>query len=272
MRPAAKPARSMCAAALVALLCSTATLSMMMRAANCAEVTLPQPHPLADPLNSPAWPTMRERFFKDQTFVFDERVKVAAPANAEDALQVPVMVAENGLLGVQEVMVIADLNPIPKILTLKPTHATASIAFRFKVEQSTPIRAAMRTADGVWHIGGVWLSAAGGGCTTPSNGSTGNFQGKVGEMNARIWQHQTAERLRLRVVHPMDTGLASAIPAFYIDRITVRAADGTELATLNTFEPIAENPVFSLDVDTHGPVHIDGHDIQGNTFGAEIKP
>lgn len=228
---------------------------------------------LTDPLNSPAWGYVRAHFFKGEKVVFDDRVKVIAPERAEDPLAVPVMVEAPGLEGVEEVVVIADLNPIQKILSFEPTHAKPEIAFRFKVQQSTPIRAAMRTGDGVWHFGGVWLSAAGGGCTTPSGGSSGLWQGHLGELNARLWPRDNdLQRLRLRVIHPMDTGLADGIPAFYIDRITVRDASGMALATVHTFEPVSENPVISLDLHNQGPVRVDGHDIQGNTFGAEIQP
>lgn len=227
-----------------------------------------------DPLHSPSWSSIRERFFKGENVVFDDRVRVIAPASAENPLAVPVMVEAHGLEGVQELVVIADLNPIQKILSLKPTRAWPALSFRFKVEQSTPIRAAMRGKDGTWHIGGIWISAAGGGCTTPSGASSGVWQGHLLETNARLWPRtdEPGQRLRLRVIHPMDTGLASGIPAFYIDRITVRDAAGAELATLNTYEPVAENPVISLDLHNRGPVRVDTHDIQGNSFSAEIKP
>jgi sulfur-oxidizing protein SoxY len=227
-----------------------------------------------DPLNSPAWQTMRERFFKGAALKFDDRVMVSAPRSAEDALAVPVMVSAPALPGVQEIVVIADLNPIQKILSLQTPRAVPAVSFRFKVEQSTPIRAAMRTADGTWHVGGVWLSAAGGGCTTPSGGSRGLWHGEVGQMNGRLWHSDDgrSERLRLRVIHPMDTGLAGAIPAFYIDRITVRDAHGAELAILNTFEPVAENPVFGLDLLSRDAVSIDGHDTQGDAFAAQVRP
>jgi sulfur-oxidizing protein SoxY len=227
--------------------------------------------PAADPLHSPAWSAVRERFLAGREIVFDPRVRVLAPPSAEDALNVPVMIEAQGL-DVQEILVIADLNPIQKILSFTPVHALPALSFRFKVEQSTPIRAAMRTPDGVWHVGGVWLSAAGGGCTAPSGASKGLWQGRVGEMNGRVWPRSDgrSERLRLRVIHPMDTGLAGAIPAFYIDTITVRDADGLELAILHAFEPVAENPVFSVDLRTTGPLRVDGRDVQGNLFAAEI--
>ena len=229
----------------------------------------------ADPLNSPAWTTIAGRYFKGQTVVFDARVRVTAPASAEDPLDVPVQISADGLADVQEMLVVADLNPIQKILSFEPTRAAPSLAFRFKVEQSTPIRAAARTRDGVWHLGGVWLSAAGGGCTTPSYGSADPiWQTRLNEVSGRLWPaaDKSSQRLRLRVIHPMDTGLASGIPAFYIDRIVVSDAGGAQLARINTYEPVSENPVLSLDLKGSGPVQVSGGDIQGNRFAAEIRP
>ncbi len=229
----------------------------------------------ADPLNSPAWGTIVGRYFKGQMVVFDDRVQVLAPASAEDPLDVPVQISADGLPDVVEMLVVADLNPIQKILSYEPLRAAASLAFRFKVEQSTPIRAAARTKDGVWHLGGVWLSAAGGGCTTPSYGSADPiWQTRLNEVSGRLWPDDKAgtQRLRLRVIHPMDTGLANGIPAFYIDRIVVSDAKGVVLARVNTYEPVSENPVLSLDLKGSGPVQVSGGDIQGNKFSAEIKP
>jgi sulfur-oxidizing protein SoxY len=236
--------------------------------------------PPSDPLNSPGWGVVRERFFKGREVRFDDRVVVLAPKDAEDPLDVPVTVSAAGLDDVQNIVVIADLNPIQKILELRPVRALPGLSFRFKVEQSTPIRAAMRTTDGVWHVGGVWLSAAGGGCTTASGASRGLWRGEVGEMNGRLWLRGSGagtganriERLRLRIVHPMDTGLASGIPAFYMDHLVIRDGAGAILAVLDTYEPIAENPVVSLDLHNGGPVHVEGHDIQGNTFTADVRP
>lgn len=229
-----------------------------------------------DPLNSPSWYYVRAHFFDQQKLVFDERVQVFAPKSAEDPLDVPVMIKANELPDVEEIVIIADLNPIQKILTYTPKLARPELSFRFKIEQSTPIRAAVRTRDGVWHLGGTWISAAGGGCTTPSGGSSGLWQGHLGEVSARVWENASptanSQRLRLRVIHPMDTGLAKGVPVFYIDRITLRREDGAELATVQPFEPISENPVLSFDLQNDGPVRVEGRDIQGNTFSATVTP
>ena len=42
-----------------------------------------------DPLKSANWDDLRQRFFGDAKVVFDDRVKVTAPARAEDSMNVP---------------------------------------------------------------------------------------------------------------------------------------------------------------------------------------
>lgn len=229
---------------------------------------------IPDPLRSPLWQSMRERFLADAPVVFDEHVRIVMPAHAEDSLDVPVAVHVDDLDDVVEVLVFADLNPIPKIVEYFPVHADAGFAFRFKVEQSTPVRAAAKTRDGTWHVGGAWLTAAGGGCTTPSLG-TGKklWQDRFGEVSARQWPRAGEDtRLRLRVMHPMDTGLAAGIPVFHLETLRVLDAEGTELARIQPYEPISENPVFTLDLHHSGAVQIVGRDIQGNAVGGSVAP
>lgn len=227
---------------------------------------------LVDPLDSPGWRWMQARYFADQTVRFDNRVQVLLPASAEDALQVPVMVQVQELEPT-EILVFADLNPITTILRYYPVVAEPRIGFRFKVQQGTPVRAAVRTADGVWHVGGAWLEASGGGCTAPSFGTGGGrWQDRFAEVAARTWERgATQKRLRYRVIHPMDTGLADGIPAFFIERTEFRSAqEGMLLARLETFEPISEDPIFTLDLNTAQAINISGRDTQGNRFHAEV--
>lgn len=225
-----------------------------------------------DPLRSPVWAFMAKRYLGDAPVVIDDRVRVIMPASAEDPLAVPVEISADGLEGVEQVLVYADLNPLPKILEYFPKRARPNLQFRFKVEQSTPVRAAMKTRDGVWHLGGAWLSAAGGGCTAPSMGTgSGLWHEQLGEVSGRIWpQSNGSERLRIRVMHPMDTGLAPGIPVFHIETLTLRDAKGTELAVLKPYEPVSENPMLSFDLQSQGSVVISGRDIQGNLIKATV--
>lgn len=225
-----------------------------------------------DPLRSPVWAFMAKRYLGDSPVVIDERVRVVMPASAEDPLAVPVEISADGLDGVEQVLVYADLNPLPKILEYFPKRAKPNLQFRFKVEQSTPVRAAMKTRDGVWHLGGAWLSAAGGGCTAPSMGTGGGlWHDQLGEVSGRIWpQKNGAERLRIRVIHPMDTGLAPGIPVFHIETLTLRDAKGVELAVLKPYEPVSENPMLSFDLQSQGSIVVSGRDIQGNLIKATV--
>jgi sulfur-oxidizing protein SoxY len=226
-----------------------------------------------DPFHSVQWETMYRMFLSEHPVVFDERVRVLAPQSAENSMAVPIHVDATALEGVEEILVFADLNPIPEILSYRPQNAAASIGFRFKVQQATPVRAAALASDGVWHVGHVWLDAAGGGCTLPSVASgSAEWESHLGEVSARLWKRPQGSRLRFSVVHPMDTGLADGIPQFNIETMNITDAEGRPLALLETHEPVSENPMISLDLNTQDDVMVDGRDNNGNTFAARISP
>ena len=200
-----------------------------------------------DPLNSIMWTYMAERYFPGEV-VIDQRVIVQGPLDAEDQMQVPITVDATQLENVEEIVALADLNPIPHILTLRPTRAQPFIGFRVKLEQATPIRVGVRTSDGVWHVNGVYVSAAGGGCTAPALAhGTDNWYKTLGETRAVTRRESPiSARLSMRMKHPMDTGLAPGIPVFYMNKIEVTSPQGAALAELELIEPISENPTLTL--------------------------
>ncbi|MDX2290124.1 MAG: quinoprotein dehydrogenase-associated SoxYZ-like carrier [Hyphomicrobiaceae bacterium] len=232
--------------------------------------------PAADPLRSVAWPDIQARYFAGAPIVFDDRVKVSVPSIVENQAQVPVTVDARGLAGVRQVVVITDLNPIQKVLTLTPVAADAFIAFRMKVEQGTPVRAAALTSDGVWHIGGVYLDAAGGGCSAPAVArGEANWSETVGRTQGRVWRNADGSaRVGLRIRHPMDTGLArDNTPAFFIERLDLRSPSGVPLAGLELFEPVSEDPTLTLEVrlpvaDT--ALIVTGRDNNGGEYHAKL--
>jgi sulfur-oxidizing protein SoxY len=80
-------------------------------------------------------------------------------------------------------------------------------------------------------------------------------------------------RVRLSIVHPMDTGLVAGTPAFYLEEIRLSDAAGQALVRIQTYEPVAENPVFTLHRGAvSGPVEASGRDNNGNNFKASIAP
>lgn len=201
-----------------------------------------------DPLNSVMWEDMAERFFTDGPIRFDDKVKVIAPKSAEDQFFVPVTVDATGIADIKEIVVVADLNPIPHILTYRPDDAAAFIGFRLKVEQATAVHAGVRLADGSWRIGGTLIDAAGGGCTAPAGQHAQvDWMARLGETRARIWRRgDGTARMRLRMRHPMDTGLADGVPVFYMEKLTISRPDGKVVARVELFEPLSENPTLTL--------------------------
>lgn len=229
----------------------------------------------ADPLDSPRWEDMRKAFFDGQPVVFDDRVTVTAPAVAEDALNVPITADASTVPGVEEMIVFADFNPILKALRFEPGTARASLGFRIKLQQSSPVRVAARTVDGVWRVGGTWVTTTGGGCTLPSLGSgSPAWQERLNEVNGRLWPRiGGGERLRMRLIHPMDTGLAAGIPAFHIEDIVITDEAGQVLSRIQPLEPVAENPSFTLDfaaVAAGARLHVGGRDNNGNRIDAWV--
>lgn len=239
--------------------------SLLVGATIAPAATLP-----TDPLDSVMWDNMAERFFPGEKIVFDSRVKVVMPQSAEDQFFVPVTIDATALNGVEEIVVVADLNPIPHVLSFRPESAAPFIGFRLKVEQSTPVRAGVRTSDGVWHVGGAIIDAAGGGCSAPAQAhANANWTDTLGQTRALVRREDAdTARITFRMRHPMDTGLADGIPAFYLSRMTM-TAEGRSIGELETYEPVSENPTFTLKAKVaQGEAALDfnGRDNEGNSY------
>ena len=226
----------------------------------------------ADPLDSPMWENMHERFLAGEDYVFDAAIEVTAPSYAEDSLNVPVAFSVSGIENIQQIAVFADLNPLPMVLRLRPVTVAPAMAFRFKLQQSSPVRVAALTDDGLWHVGSAWIDAAGGGCTAPSVGmASGNWTETFGTVNAGFFPRESGNRLKLQIMHPMDTGLAEGIPRFHIEQLQLRNLDDDSLmAELELYEPISENPLLSFDIGAVSGVALEGYDNNANTFTADL--
>lgn len=226
----------------------------------------------ADPLNSPMWTDMAKTFFANAPVVLDDRVKVTVPSVVENQAQVPVTADARGIDGVQKLIIFADLNPIQHIATLTPLNAHAYVSLRVKIEQATPVRAAALTSDGTWHVGGIFLEASGGGCSAPAMArSDENWADTLGHAQGRLWQQvDGSTRARFRVRHPMDTGLAKDnTPAYFIEKLTLRAPSGEALADIEMFEPVSEDPTMTLMLrlpKSERGIDIEGRDNNGETY------
>lgn len=252
------------------------TMSVFTAAAillQCAPAAAELP---GDPLNSGKWADLVQKLLPDAPVVLDPRVKVSVPPVVENQAQVPVVADARAIPGVRQLVVFADYNPIEHVLTLHPGKAEPFVAFRMKVEQGTPVRAAALADDGKWHVGAVFLDAAGGGCSAPALArSDQDWSVTVGRAQGRLWrQADGSARIRVRVRHPMDTGLAKDnTPAYFIERMTVRGSHGEVLAGLETFEPLAEDPTMTLIVRPAAgetAIDVESRDNNGGVYHAAI--
>jgi sulfur-oxidizing protein SoxY len=135
--------------------------------------------------------------------------------------------------------------------------------------------------DGHWHVGGARVGAAGGGCTALGGArSDDRWQDTLGQMQARWFDNlrEGSRRLRLRVMHPIDTGLVPDVPAFYLETLTLTLTDGRGQTACRLFlhEPVAENPLFTLEWPQsaepapRGPWHVQGRDNNGLRIDQEL--
>lgn len=230
----------------------------------------------ADPLNSPMWDYRATQLFGGDPVRFDPRVKVIVPVIAEDQHRFPVAIDARGIEGVRRILIFADLNPIPLAVDYRLIGAQPYIETRIKLDQRTPVRGAAQLASGEWLVSGVWVDAAGGGCSAPPLSRVrGDWADHLGEMRGGAWsipgQSNTA-RLRVSFRHPMDTGLVENIGTYYIDHLSVRNAQGIELGTLAMQASISEDPSITvLPIASTGErMILAGRDTGGRTYAAIV--
>lgn len=226
----------------------------------------------ADPVPSVMWAFYHKQILNQAPFVFDDRVKVLAPPFAEDARQVPLEIDARALPDVVRILAWAELNPLPRIVDFEPGEQVMPwLSVRIRVEQATPLRAAALTRDGTWHVGSVLVDAAGGGCTAPSVVRTQpGWEEHLGEMLGGRYRRQDGSRLRLQIAHPMDNGLVSGIPEFFINQAELLDEHGQQIATLVLYPAVSENPSLGFDVRAPGPTRLVLQDNSGNRFEAAV--
>lgn len=268
-------------AAIVAIAFSAATLKINSSIAAETDIkssnlsSLPK-----DSLNSVMWDFVATEFLlsdkSSKKIVMNNQILVHAPKVAEDQLNLPIHVDARSVKNVQKIVVIADLNPIPKVLTYEPKQAEARLSFRIKVGQATPVRAAVLDKDGVWHVGGTFVDASGGGCSQPAVAyGNDDWVKRLAEIRGKIWRtpSQKSAKLRFSVRHPMDTGLADGIPAFFVEKLEFKGANDKLIGNLIIHEPISENPtvtLFPILKEATTAVRIKGRDNEGNLIDVAV--
>lgn len=223
-------------------------------------VSLPNTIHAQDSGNREMWDYTRKLFLGDAAYQFDERIRVELPVFAEDSMQVPLLV-DASALGQEVVQIIAwaDYNPIQHIFTYQPEPGIVPlVALPFKVQQSTPVRAAVQLVSGEWRVGTGFVDAAGGGCTLPSmTRMEDDWMSRLGDISTGRFGRQVSgtkqgERYRFRVMHPMDSGLVANIPSFFLEQLELRGSKGEVLIRMSLSPAVAENPLITFDSHLQG--------------------
>ncbi len=227
-----------------------------------------------DPMQSDLWADMQTEFLGDGPIKYDSQVRLIVPRTVEDAFSVPVVVElSDRVQPVEEVVVIAENNPIQTAARITPRRAIRSVGLNIRLEQTTPVRAAARDADGVWHVASVRVEVMNpGGCTAA--GGTGVADNPLGAIAMKRFRRpHDVTRLKVGITHPMDTGLApdddgEIIPAYYLDTVTI-ADDAGPIADLVTSAALASDPNFYFDLpDSLQSVRVTASDTKGLLFDA----
>jgi sulfur-oxidizing protein SoxY len=227
-----------------------------------------------DPLQSPFLPTVLQLVLPEGAAVrFDDRVKVSVPAIAENQRQFPVQVDARGVPGVRRIIIFADLNPIQRAVTFTPAAAEPFIALRIKLDQRTPVRAAVEVEDGSWLLAGEWVDAAGGGCSAPPVSRVkGDWEQHLLALQGRLWARSDGgKRLAITVRHPMDTGFVDNIPSYWLETVTLTTGDQL-IGTLEMQASVAEDPAIMLmpRLARPDPVMVTARDSNGRDASALI--
>ncbi len=226
-----------------------------------------------DPLESALWDELRAEYLGDAPVVYDYMINLIIPRTVEDAFSVPLVVNLSERIDpIEEVVVIAENNPIQVAARIFPRRTIRAIGMNIRLEQTTPVRVAARDANGLWHVASVTVEVNNpGGCTGGGGGFGDNPLGKIAMK--RFKRPDNSTRLKFGITHPMHTGLApdedgEIIPAYYVDTLTVEDAAGP-IADLVTWAAIASDPNFFFDLpDSLQSVRVTASDTLGLDFEA----
>ena len=142
----------------------------------------------SDPLGSPQWPAVWRDVLGGGRVVFDPRVKVSGPClrrrRHARADRLRCRRARRGAAyrgGGRP-------QPDPQGAGVRAGPAARGAHLPLRQEQASPVRVAVRDGDGVWHVGGILVNAAGGGCTVPGDTRRdGSWEATLNRVEARVF-------------------------------------------------------------------------------------
>ncbi|MBF87185.1 MAG: quinoprotein dehydrogenase-associated SoxYZ-like carrier [Pelagibacterales bacterium] len=230
-----------------------------------------------DPQNSVMWDELRENLLGINSRVkFVEDVKVIMQDHVEEPHEVPLIVKiPKRLHAFTKFILIIENNPIQQVIELNPYKKIEALGMNVRLEDDSPVRAAVLDQEGVWHVGSKMVFVASpGGCSSPSCDPTVEIceQGEVGKIAVKQYGREgKAERIKLKITHPMETGFVvgvdgEVIPEYYVNKIHVDDNNGP-IADIATYAALSSDPVILLDLPEKGQsIRVHVKDSQGLEF------
>jgi sulfur-oxidizing protein SoxY len=226
------------------------------------------------------WPGLVSDVFHDKTMTADAHVvQLTAPARAEDAAVVPMIIhigqAADGAK-ISKVTLVIDSNPAPvaAVYQIGPKAGVTMIETRVRVDQYTNVHAVAETADGRLFVSTAYVKAAGG-CSAPAGKD--EAKANIGQMRLRLLPNPpggpTLREVQLMIRHPNNSGMQMDqithyyIPALYVNKVKITQGDDLVLA-IDGGISISQDPNFRFDYVSNGAasMRVDATDSSGKEF------
>ena len=240
--------------------------------------SLEQARDLLDPTLSENWSQVRDGYGIAGEVVFDDDIKVIMQdfVEAPHEVSLVVKIPEN-LQRMQEFVLLIENNPIQKAYHMYPHRLIEAVGMNIRLEDDSPVRAALKDETGKWHVGSKMVFVKNpGGCSLPSCDPETQIclTGEIGKIRISQFNREGgAWRVKTKITHPMDTGFVvddngEVVPAYYIDRVDFTDENGA-IAEIETYAALSTNPVIMLDLPTRGQnIRINVGDVKGLQFEA----
>ena len=101
--------------------------------------------------------------------VFVEDIRVIMQDHVEEPHEVPLIVKlPKRLHNFDRFILIIENNPIQQVIQLNPFKSIEALGMNVRMEDDSPVRAAILGKDGIWNIGSKMVFVASpGGCSSP---------------------------------------------------------------------------------------------------------
>lgn len=215
-----------------------------------------------NPKNSSVWRELQDNLLgNDANVLFVDDIKLIMQDYIEEAHKVPLIVTlPKRLHNFKNFILIIENNPIQQAMSIRPYRLIESLGMNIRLEDDSPVRAAVQGDNGIWYVGSkMAFVASAGGCSTPACDPSVEVceTGTIGKIAIKQYEREAgAERIKLKVTHPMETGFVTdlqgeIIPEYFVKNIHVDDNEGA-IADITTFAALSSDPVILLDLPKKG--------------------